>query len=234
MSGNAAADDPHGFAVPRQVLSLLDGFGRPWWVAGGWAVELFIGRVTRPHKDIEIALFRHDQSALQEHLAGWSLRKVVDHRRIPWLPGELLTLPVHEIHGRGPGGQALEILLNEHDRGRWLFRRDPTITRRAALLGQRSGGGVPFLRPEIVLLYKSRDAGPNDHADFDRAAPLLDPESRAWLAAGLRRHVPGHRWLHDLCEAGGSGCPASADRAINGARAALPHHRRRSGAAHCA
>ena len=102
MSGSVAADDPDEFALPRQVLSLLAGFGMPWWVAGGWAVDLFIGRLTRPHKDIEIAVFRHDQLVLQEHLAGWSLRKVVDHRRVSWLPGELLTLPVHEIHGRGP------------------------------------------------------------------------------------------------------------------------------------
>ena len=57
---------------------------------------------------------------------------------------------------------------------------------------------MPFLRPEIVLLYKSRDAGPNDHADFDRAAPLLDPESRSWLREALQRHVSGHRWLYDL------------------------------------
>ena len=135
---------------------------------------------------------------LQEHLAGWSLRKVVDHRRVSWLPGELLILPVHEIHGRGPDGQALEILLNEYDGGRWVFRRDPAITRPAKLISARSAEGVPFLRPEIVLLYKSRDAGPNDHADFDRAAPLLDLDSRAWLGAALRRHVPGHRWLYDL------------------------------------
>ncbi len=91
MSGSVAADDPDEFALPRQVLSLLAGFGMPWWVAGGWAVDLFIGRLTRPHKDIEIAVFRHDQLVLQEHLAGWSLRKVVDHRRVSWLPGELLN-----------------------------------------------------------------------------------------------------------------------------------------------
>ena len=70
VSGDAPADAPDGFALPRQVLSLLDGFGKPWWVAGGWAVDLFIGRLTRPHKDIEIALFRRDRLGLQEHLAG--------------------------------------------------------------------------------------------------------------------------------------------------------------------
>ena len=167
-------------------------------MAGGWAVDLFVRRLTRLHKDIEIALFRHDQSALQEHLAGWSLRKVVDHRRVSWLPGEWLTLPVHEIHGRGPEGQALEILLNEYDRGRWVFRRDSAITRPAKLIYARSAEGVPFLRPEIVLLYKSRGAGPDDHADFEQAVGLLDHESRTWLGAAVRRHVPGHRWLHDL------------------------------------
>ena len=106
---NDASGDSDDFAVPRHIRSLLHGFDRPWWVAGGWAVDLCVGRLTRPHKDIEIALFRNDQSALQEHLGGWNLRKVVDHRLVPWRPGELLTLPVHEIHGRDPEGQALEI-----------------------------------------------------------------------------------------------------------------------------
>lgn len=50
---NDASGDSDDLALPRQVLSLLDGFGKPWWVAGGWAVDLFIGRPTRPHKDIE-------------------------------------------------------------------------------------------------------------------------------------------------------------------------------------
>ena len=198
MNGGVPGDDSDGFAVPRKILSLLNGFDRLWWVAGGWAVDLFVRRLTRPHKDIEIALFRHDQSALQEYLAGWSLRKVVDHRLIPWLPGELLTLPVHEIHGRGPEAQALEILLNEYDRGRWVFRRDPAITRPAKLIYARSAEGVPFLRPEIVLLYKSNDPQPDYQADFEQAVPLLDPESRAWLAVALQRHRPGHRWLCDL------------------------------------
>ena len=198
MSGGTPAEYPDSFAVPRQILSLLDGFDSPWWVAGGWAVDLFIGRRTRLHKDIEIALFRRDQLAVQEYLAGWSLSKVVDHRLVPWRPGERLTLPVHEIHGRGPDGRALEILLNEYDRGRWLFRRDPTVTRPAKLIAARSADGVPFLRPEIALLYKSNDPHPDNQADFERAAPLLGQESSAWLRAALRHHRPGHPWLAHL------------------------------------
>lgn len=97
-----------------------------------------------------------------------------------------------------PRGQALEILLNEYDRGRWAFRRDIGITRRAKLISDRSADGVPFLRPEIVLLYKSNDPRPDNQADFERAAPLLDPESHAWLRVALQRHRPGHPWLDAL------------------------------------
>ena len=121
-----------------------------------------------------------------------------DHRRVPWLPGEALTLPVHEIHGRSPDGQALEILLNEHDRGRWVFRRAPGITRPAELIAGRSVDGVPFLRPEIVLLYKSKDPRPDDQATSSRR-----PRSSIRRAArGLLRRCsttgPGHPWLYDL------------------------------------
>ena len=135
------------FPVPLQIRDLLQGFTRPWWVAGGWAVDLFLGYCTRPHKDIEkdieIALFRHDQSALQAYLSTWRLQKVADGRRQHWPPGERLELPIHEIHGHGRGGRTLEILLNEHHDGRWSFRRDPRITRPMELLGGRSIHGVP-------------------------------------------------------------------------------------------
>ena len=50
MNGGSWEDDPDGFGVPRQVLSLLDRFGKPWWVAGGWAVDLCNG--ARPEAEL--------------------------------------------------------------------------------------------------------------------------------------------------------------------------------------
>lgn len=183
------------FAVPLQICTLLREFEKPWWVAGGWAIDLFLGRATRPHKDIEIALPRHDQAALQAHLSTWRFRKAAGGRRCTWARGEYLELPIHEIHGRGPGGQKLEVLLNEFRDGQWLFRRDPRITRPVALLADRTAGGVPFLRPDVVLLYKSKRPGANDQADFRRTAPLVSTDSRRWLRAALGLHLPGHPWL---------------------------------------
>jgi hypothetical protein len=31
-----------------------------YWVFGGWAVDLYAGRVTRPHSDIDVAIWYED------------------------------------------------------------------------------------------------------------------------------------------------------------------------------
>jgi len=57
------------FEEPMNVLDRMGKFDRPWFIAGGWAVDLFLGRVTRSHKDIEIAIVRADQGALRAYLS---------------------------------------------------------------------------------------------------------------------------------------------------------------------
>jgi hypothetical protein len=54
--------------------------------------------------------------------------------------------------------------------------------------------GIPYLRPEIVLLLEAKDTRPKDEVDFDASLPLLDAAARRWLAAGLMLLHPDHRW----------------------------------------
>ncbi|MEW2495139.1 hypothetical protein AB0942_16640 [Streptomyces nodosus] len=42
--------------IPSEVAQQLAGIGTPWYVAVGWALDLFRGRQTRAHGDIEIAI----------------------------------------------------------------------------------------------------------------------------------------------------------------------------------
>ena len=42
--------------TPSEVAQQLAGIGTPWYVAAGWALDLFRGRQTRAHGDIEIAI----------------------------------------------------------------------------------------------------------------------------------------------------------------------------------
>ncbi|HEV2736058.1 MAG TPA: hypothetical protein VGV85_14520, partial [Longimicrobiaceae bacterium] len=64
-----APPGPDGFPPPHldAVAAAMRGFGAPWCVAGGWALDLFLGRATRPHADVDLALFRDDQARLREH-----------------------------------------------------------------------------------------------------------------------------------------------------------------------
>lgn len=51
----------------------LDGAGLEHWFFGGWAVDLWVGRLTRPHQDIDVLVWRHDRGRVHEslHGAGW-------------------------------------------------------------------------------------------------------------------------------------------------------------------
>src|SRR5919107_870355 len=117
--------------TPLRVAALMRDFRPGWFIVGGWAIDLYLGRVTRPHGDIEIGVFRADQEALQRHLEGWELRKAAGGELSLWRRGEFLELPVHEIHCFNESAEParLEVLLNERDGREWVYRRDARIRR---------------------------------------------------------------------------------------------------------
>lgn len=41
-----------------------------YWMFGGWAVDFWVGRVTRPHGDIDIAAWRTDYDSVHDALVG--------------------------------------------------------------------------------------------------------------------------------------------------------------------
>jgi hypothetical protein len=189
------------FAELRESLVPLTGSAAPWRVAGGGALDLFLGRVTRSHADVDVAVLRRDQLAVQRHLADWALRWVrpvaggVFH---PWREDEWLELPVHEIHGRNDAGATIEILLNEARGEEWHFRRDVQIHRPLSLVGRNSLLGIPYLAPEVVLLYTAENPRPSDEEDFTRLVDHLSAEQRAWLSRAIATSDGVHPWLAAL------------------------------------
>src|SRR3989449_2161854 len=112
------------FGPVPQVAGLMRGFPHPWYIAGGWAVDLYLGRETREHDDIDVAILRKDQFELQRYLTDWAFVKVVDGQRLPWTDRERLDLPVHEVHATSRNRARIEFLLNESSGGTWQFRRN--------------------------------------------------------------------------------------------------------------
>jgi Aminoglycoside-2''-adenylyltransferase len=188
------------FSELVKLSSLLNDFKQPWFVAGGWAIDLFIGDVTRVHKDIEITIFRKDQSRLREYLFGWEFTKVVNGKIEPWNEDEWLDLPIHEIHAhtKNPLFSELEILLDESSENEWRYRRNLDIARPLSIIRLRSDIDVPFLAPEIVLLYKAKNPRSKDEDDFYRVCRLLDEERQVWLKQAITVCHPRHHWLAEL------------------------------------
>jgi hypothetical protein len=56
-----------------QVHELLERHGIEYWLFGGWAVDFHAGSVTRPHDDLDIAVWLKDHSRIAALLAadGW-------------------------------------------------------------------------------------------------------------------------------------------------------------------
>lgn len=190
------------FEPPTRISSLMRDFKPNWFIAGGWAVDLFLGKQTRPHRDIEIAIFRNDQLELQNYLKSWNLKKVVGGELFDWEKGEFLKLPVHEIHcfKENNEPQLLEVLLNEANGKDWVFRRDKRITKPILKLFLTTNSGIKFLRPEIILLYKSKNPREKDEDDFIAVKKYLDFEGKEWLKNALSVRYSEHHWLQSLKE----------------------------------
>lgn len=200
-AGGDAAGKPE--LTPQRVAELFKRYPAPWAIAGGWAVDLHLGRVTREHVDIEIAVLRRDQPALQEYLLGWQ-PQVVDvnlgGQRRPWLAHEQLELPLHELYADPPAWDVgpLELLLNEADGADWVYRRDPRLRLPLARAIRVSADGIPYLAPEVVLLYKSKQPRAQDELDFSAALPVLDGAQRQWLTGAIRLAHPDSPWAARL------------------------------------
>ncbi len=175
-----------------------------WWVSSGWAIDLYLGRVTRVHHDFDVGLFREDQLAARRHLAsrGWTFLTPHEGRLEPWPASMRLELPRHQAHAHKQGG-FIDMLLSDRDGSIWRFRRNPRVVRQVDRLVLRGPEGLPYLAPEVVLLFKSATGGkaprPRDEADFAAVlAAGLEPERREWLRGALEVYQPDHGWLASL------------------------------------
>ena len=187
--------------TPADAVALFGELSH-WWVAGGWAIDLWLGRQTREHVDLDIATLRTSQQAFWQRLEGWDLHlgtapDVVE----PWpTTPTSVPPPLHAVWCRETPSSpwAFEILLNDSDGADWLFRRDARVRLPLARIGGTSSEGIPYLVPEIVLLYKAKNVRANDVKDFDAAVSELTVGQRSWLRRALEMVHPGHPWIESL------------------------------------
>jgi len=165
---------------PGDAVELLRDLDAPWWIAGGWSLDLFLGEELRAHKDLDVAVLRRDQRRLFEALPGWELVAAHDGRLEPW-DGAPLAPDRHGLWARprGAGRWQLEFVLDDAGGDTWRYRREPRVNRPLASLGP-PGGAQP---PEVALLYNAEE--PGHERDWDAVVPRLEADARAWLAGAV-------------------------------------------------
>jgi hypothetical protein len=192
--------------TPQEGCDLLRDLATLWWVAGGWALDLFLGKATRAHKYLDIGISRKDVGIVVTALSGWEFFEARGGVLSRLGAGDSPRAEVNSLWcKRATTTQwELELMLDESEGEFWVFRRDPRITLPLSSAIRRNEDGIAFLAPEIQLLYKARATRAKDQADFDHVVPHLDREARTWLRQSLARLDPEHVWNSMLKETCGA------------------------------
>jgi hypothetical protein len=183
------------------AVEFFDGFDRPWWLVGGWAVEAFTA-APREHEDIDVSILACDAPALRAFVGDrwhlWSnvsgmLRPLTD--RWPDLPEPDAQIWVRR-DALSPW--AMDMPVTPDVDGLWQNKRMLDHVAPLDDVTWVTAAGVRVLNPEIVLLFKARIDRTKDRRDLARTLPLLTEEQRTWLRDGVRRLWPEHPWLAGL------------------------------------
>jgi hypothetical protein len=195
-------------------------FPSDWILCGGWAVDSWLGRITRDHGDLDITVFEDSEPALFKHLAGWQMvphdGALADSDTNAQWTGRKLVTPAH-LHCRGPEdsgdippagalladqGWNLEIVINDRAHGEWILRDEPRVALPLSRYAGQSAWGLPTALPEVLLFFKATAyegtrhyLRQRDHVDFERLYPVLTPAQRSWLHEAISRVDSDHPWL---------------------------------------
>ena len=211
-----------------EVNALLKGQSFSYAVCGGFALDLFLGYETRTHDDIDILAFWEDRETIitymqskgyivYEMLGGGKVHRITDIRVQEKLRKnifcctedcELVRLydtdepDVYWLDFQHTGLSKLnyiEFLFNERTEDEFVYGRGERVRRKLtnALL---ETDGVPYLAPELCLLFKSTDIERDGYQqDFELTIGKLSTEQRTWFENAMGLLYPdGHKWREIL------------------------------------
>lgn len=209
-----------------KVNILLEKSDFSWAICGGFALDMFLGKEIRKHSDIDICVFENDREKILPYMLQnkWDVYEFRGNGKVRSLSRELLSeagrnlmctngvcaiakfypcdeegLLWYEFFHTGINElDYIEFLFNTATAEYLIFDEAKGIKReieKAVLYHER----VPYLAPEIVLLYKSACAdGEENNVDFEQTYPLMNDEQKEWFLRSLSILYPnGHKWNYE-------------------------------------
>jgi len=212
----------------NEVNTLLKSSDFEYAVCGGYAIELFLDKETRKHGDIDILVYWSDRDKiiLYMYSFGWEVYEmcgngIVHHitdinnqkrvkRNVFCIKDncELVKLYPHNETDMyylkfNHSGQTIlnfiEFLFNDKTETDFLYARNIEI-KRALSKAIMSCNNIPYLAPELILLYKSTDVQRDGYQlDYDEAICMMNSEQKNWLKNALNILYPsGHLWATNI------------------------------------
>jgi len=185
---------------PAELARRLQGIAAPWYVAGGWALDLWHGGATRTHKDLEFVVLRDDLPVFLRALSDLAMYTAHDGILTPLPHGRLPEPHIFQVWcgDRTASCWRVDMMIENGTPDRWVYKRDAAITCPRGDAIRRSPDGIPYLGPAAVLLFKAKYRHEKDDLDFANALPRLTPADRARLKDWLAATHPGHEWSKAL------------------------------------
>ena len=193
---------------------------------GGYAIDLFLGFESRIHGDIDISAYWKNRNNIIEHM--WKLdflvyemlgegkaHHITDIENQKMIKRNIFCFQdtcdliqlsatdeagIYYINFRNIGQTKLdfiEFLFNSRNDTDFIYARNNEI-KRALDKAILKNEGIPYLAPEVCLLYKSTDITHEvNQKDFDKAIVKMTDEQKDWLNDALIKTYPeGHEWIN--------------------------------------
>jgi len=195
----------------------------PWAVCGGFALDLFLEKDTRIHSDIDICVFEQDRDKIMHYMLqnNWMVYEFRGNGKVCPLDVSLSSEMGRNLMCTNGGCNIvkfypcddenllwyeffhigikefnyLEFLFNTTTKDYFVFDKNLEIKRemsKAILFNN----GIPYLAPEIVLLYKSSRSENEDYQyDFEQTYLHMNDEQKMWFSQSIDVLFPnGHIW----------------------------------------
>lgn len=185
---------------PEQLAAKLSDVAAPWYVVGGWALDLWQGKQRRDHEDLEFVTSPENAGHIAADLSdltffeakAGALKQPDCWTRIPDDAWQYWGADLKA------GRWRVDMMLERGTSSHRVFKRDPKITQSRGQAIRVSKDGIRYLAPANVLLFKAKHCRAKDQHDFQAALPKLSGEDRTLLGCWLKLSYPGHSWLRYL------------------------------------
>lgn len=186
-----------------------------WHLCGGFAIDAYLGEITRKHKDIDITVSFDGMKECIEYLKlkGWEIDAPIGNQR--FVPVEIALkrldlyfdniwcykkgadfLKMEKVHREQTELDFIEVLFNKIENSVFYYQKNHNIMINTDMAFIKKEE-VSILAPEIILLYKSRNYNNDNYKhDFDIVINKIEKERYDWFINAMNIAYPdGHPWI---------------------------------------